>query len=111
MTTPYFPIAELSGADVAFGPRNLFAIMPKMDAIPDEYRRGGTVWNKLFSTWFFRGLSKLDLTPKEGVDQLKALLHVKAIMGSFEPKHEHKEAACAFLLSEWFTDPKWEAAK
>lgn len=107
----YFPIAELSDVDVVFGPRDLFAIMPKMDAIPEDFKRRNTQWNEMVSTWFFRGLSKFELTPKEGVDQDKALRHVRAIMGSFQPKHEHKEAACAFLLSEWFTDPKWEAAK
>lgn len=109
--TPMYPIAELTGIDAAFGPRNLKAIMPAMEAIPDEFKRRNTEWNKLVSAWFFCGLKSLELTPKEGVDQSKALLHVKAIMVSFEPKHEHKEAACAYLLSQWFTDPKWEAAK
>jgi hypothetical protein len=25
-------------------------------------------------------------------------------MGSYQPKHEHKEAAVAFLFNEWFDD-------
>ncbi|WP_348269717.1 hypothetical protein P8936_16340 [Edaphobacter paludis] len=111
MSTSFYPIAELNGADAAFGPRNLFAIMPKMDDIPQEFQRRSTQWNKLVSAWFFCGLKSLELTPKEGVDKSAALRHVKAIMASFEPKHEHKEAACAYLLSQWFTDPKWEVAK
>jgi hypothetical protein len=28
--------------------------------------------------------------------------HLKAIMGSFQPKHEHKTAGVAYLMSLWF---------
>lgn len=42
------------------------------------------------------------LTARPGVDRDKALVAIKAALGSFEPKHEHKEAGCAFLLHEWF---------
>lgn len=46
------------------------------------------------------------LTAKPGVDAHKALRAIKAVLGSYEPKHEHKEAACAFMLSEWFDKEK-----
>jgi hypothetical protein len=42
------------------------------------------------------------LTPREGVDKHKALAAIKAIIGSFAPKHEHKTSGCGYLLSEWF---------
>ena len=29
-------------------------------------------------------------------------LAIAAILASFEPKHEHKEAGAAYLLSQWF---------
>jgi len=45
--------------------------------------------------------------PNDGIDQNKALRHIKAILGSFEPKHEHKEAAAAYLLSLWFKSVKY----
>ena len=103
-----FQIKEATGADIAFGPRSVKEWMPKPTDIPKQfYDFNGTKWNKLVSEWFFCGLTSLELTPKEGVDKKKALAHVRTIMVSFEPKHEDKEAACAFLLSEWFEDATW----
>lgn len=46
--------------------------------------------------------------PEAGVDRYKALRHIHYILGSWEPKHEHKEAGAAFLFNEWFEDAKWE---
>lgn len=33
---------------------------------------------------------------------------IQAIMRSFEPKHEHKIAACAFLFELWFNKAEWK---
>jgi hypothetical protein len=41
---------------------------------------------------------------KEGVDGNLAFRHLSAIQRSFTPKHEHKEAAVAYLASLWFED-------
>lgn len=100
-----FPIADIDNATLAF-PASVRHLMPPQEDIPDEFKYGATRWNKLFSDWFFSGLSSLELTPKEGVDKDKAMRHIRTIMGSFEPKHEHKEAAVAYLLNEWFADEK-----
>lgn len=101
-------IQEVTDVDMAF-PASVKHLIP--EEIPKEFKHHrSTVWNKLFSDWFFFGLKSLELTPKEGVDKDKALRHIKCIMGSFEPKHEVKESAVAYLLSEWFIDPIWEAA-
>ena len=107
-----YPIAEVNKMDVVFG-CNALNIMPKYEDIPDEFKNHNkpTKWNQLITEWFFCGLSKLKATPKEGVDEKKALAHIRSIFGSFEPKHEHKEAAAAFLMSEWFDDVEWEKAK
>ena len=103
-----FEIQPISDLDLAF-PAQVKHLMPKSADIPPEFSDHGNVWNRLVSDWFYSGLSSLDLTPKEGVDKSSALRHIRAIMGSFEPKHEDKMASCAFLLSEWFTNPKWTA--
>jgi len=95
---------KISDAQLAF-PASVKAMMPSR--IPEDFKRGGTPWNKLFSDAFYRGLSSLELIPKEGIDPATAWRHVRAIMGSFEPKHEDKEAACAFLLSHWFKAAQW----
>lgn len=106
-----YEIQEISAPMLAF-PASVKHLMPKYKDIPDEFKdwNNRNKWSKLVTTWFFRGLKSAKWTPKPGVDTNKALRHVGAIMGSFEPKHEHKEAACAFLLSEWFEDVQYEAA-
>ena len=105
-----FEVQEVNSLDVAFGCRAM-ELMPKYDDIPEEYKHGNTKWNKLFNDWFFSGLSNLDITPKPGVDRNKAISHIRAVMGSFEPPHEHKEAGVAFLMAEWFEDAKWDRNK
>ena len=93
--------------DVVF-PVSVSGMMPPYESVPQEFKRGTTKWNTLFSEWFYAGLKSLVLTPKPGIDRGEALGVIKAVMGSFEPKHEHKEAAVAYLLSLWFEDASWE---
>ena len=103
---PYMPI-DIDEATQAF-PGTVKHLMPLMEDIPEEFQHSRNQWNRLFSDMFYSGLSKLDMKPAAGIDSKKAFIHVRTIMGSYEPKHEHKEAACAYLLSLWFTDPVWE---
>lgn len=97
---------ELDDVNVAF-PTSVDGMMPAYRDIPDEFKCSTNKWNKLFGDWFYAGLAELELTPKEGVDKDKALRHIRYIMRSWDPKHEHKEAGIAFLLNEWFEDAKW----
>ena len=97
---------DVSDLDIAFGA--IKGLMPPMASIPEEFHHSRSWGNKLFSDWFYAGLKSLELTPKAGIDKQKALRHIRAIMGSFEPKHEHKEAAVAFLFDHWFEPAKWE---
>jgi hypothetical protein len=107
-----FPVAEIDAATAAF-PASVRHLMPPYADIPKEFRDhdGGNVWQRLVSDWFFGGVKNLKLTPKDGIDTAKALQHVTAILRSFEPKHEHKEAACAYLLSQWFSNATWEKGR
>ena len=92
-------------------PASVKHLMPPMDEIPEEYQRGRTEWNRLVNEWFFCGIHDLQLAPKPGIDKAKALRHIKTIMGSYEPKHEHKEAACAYLFALWFDAGSWVKGK
>ncbi|MDE1179460.1 hypothetical protein [Paraburkholderia sp.] len=98
---------NISDLDVAFG---TVKGLPDYASIPEEFKRGNTKWNKLFSAWFYGGLKSLKIAPHEGVDKAAALKHIKALMASWEPKHEHKEAGVAYLMSKYFADVEWERA-
>lgn len=76
--------------------------MPSMEDIPEDFKRESDPWVKLQQTWFFRGLEGYSFEPREGVDPKAAGAHLVAIQKSFMPKHEHKEAAVAYLMSLWF---------
>jgi hypothetical protein len=95
----------VSTIEIAFG-GNLENLMPKMEEIPEEFKRhGGTKWNEVQATWFFSGLPKgTEFYMKDGIDLGVAIRHLSAIQSSFQPKHEHKEAAVAWLMSLWFDD-------
>ncbi|MBF0554294.1 MAG: hypothetical protein HQK96_06985 [Nitrospirae bacterium] len=101
---------EVTALDIAFG--NI-GHLPKWEDIPEKFKNANRLIpeTKLISDWFFKGLKEeqiAKLTPKPGVDKNKALIAIQCILRSFEPKHEHKEAGAAFMVSEWFEEFKWE---
>lgn len=97
-------IKEYDDVDLVFPTEDL-GWLP-MEEIPEEFKRhNGTEWNEIVSAWFFNGLSKkVEFIPKEGVDAEKAFRQLRATIGSWGPKHEHKEAAMAYMMSEWFQE-------
>jgi hypothetical protein len=98
-----FQVKDVTDLDLAF-PVTIKHLMPAWNEIPDEFKGRNNKWCRVFSRWFYRGARDAKFTPKEGVDVQKALRHVAACMGSFEPSHEHKEAGVAYLLNEFFDD-------
>ncbi len=99
----------VSDIDIAF-PASVSKLMVPYEDIPEDFRRErgeARKWVQLQQRWFFQGLPKeTEFEPAEGIDAKVALRHLKAIMGSYEPKHEHKEACVAYLMSQWFSDVK-----
>ena len=91
-----------------FGPENIYDLLPPKDEIPTEFWHGRTKWNTLFNNWFFVGVSDLDFDLKDGIDGELMMSHIAHVMGSYAPKHEHKEAACAYLWSLWCNDVKYK---
>jgi hypothetical protein len=96
---------KVSGVEMTFG-GGTKKLLPPMCDIPEEFDLpGNTKWNKIISMWFFQGLPpETKFIPKDGIDSNDALRHIAAILRSFEPKHEHKESGCAYLMSLWFDD-------
>ena len=87
--------------------------MPKYDEIPEKFKEFNlnNKWNKLFNDMFFSGLSELELKPKKGINEKTAWVHLRLWAGSFESKHNHKEAAFAYMASIWFEDVKYKKGK
>ena len=97
-------IKAVSDVQLAF-PANVDDYLPAWDTIPEEFKIHNK-WDSLFSMVFFGDSRAKDvwMKPKEGVDPALAGRHLKCVMGSFAPKHEHKAAGVAYLMSEWFED-------
>lgn len=98
---PQIPM-EVTDVELVFGGRNIKELLPDWKDIPKEFKEGDTKWNKLFTKIFYFGEAPGTIETVEGIDPQRAGRHILAIMKSFEPKHEHKEAACAYLMSLWF---------
>ncbi len=95
----------VTALDRAFGGAGgtLHKILPPMREIPTEYE-GRDMWEDWQAEWFFRGLKRRPV-PREGIDLNTALDNLAVVQGSFEPKHEHKQAGVAYLASLWFSSP------
>lgn len=106
---------EVSDLDVAF-PANTRDLIPPMEEIPSEFdfrKNAHNTWVDFFETWFYQGWDKtkpplngFELDVKPGIDGKLAMRHLGCIVRSFEPKHEHKTAAVAYLASLWFNSWK-----
>lgn len=83
-------------------PAVLGSLLPPMEEIPADYPHCRE-WLEFQHKWFAGTLpSEAEMEPAEGIDAEVAGRHLAAIQRSFEPKHEHKMAAVAWLASRWF---------
>lgn len=103
MSKNLMPHENITQVDVAFGPSKLSEFLPPMDSIPKEFFNEVNPWNRWISQWFFNGLKEYAIAV-DGINFKQAHAHLKVILGSFEPKHEHKIAGCAYLASLWFVE-------
>ncbi len=81
--------------------------MPTMEEIPEEFKGlfSDHPWVRWQASWFFDGLKAIP-DAKKGIDQDLAMRHLATLNRSMEPKHEHKQAAVAYLASLWLELPK-----
>jgi len=96
---------KFNGLDAAFGAD--IKDYPSREVIPEEFQRHrGTKFNEIVSALFFKGgsLSDHGVRIKPDIDRAAAMTAIRALLCSFAPKHEHKEATVAWCLSEW-TEP------
>jgi hypothetical protein len=104
---PYLPV-EVTDLELAF-PAHALRLMPPEDDIPEDIDPG---WVQFTNDWFGRGLDGLKLLPTpylldNGSTSELAWRHVSGIIGSFEPRHQHKIKAISYLLSLWFRWAEW----
>jgi hypothetical protein len=110
MGEPEMKPQKVTDVELAF-PARIEHLIPKWEDIPEQYRKGQSAWgHRLFTDLFFHGLKKLEFVRKEDIDPDEAFRHIRAILGSYAPKHEHKVAACAYLFELWFESATWEKA-
>lgn len=85
--------------DIAFSTAKIPPHLLK-EAKEKGFDKDDNPYNKLFSTLFYKGGQ---LNWKKDVSMERRELggrYLKSIMSSFEPRHEDKEAVCAYILSE-----------
>ncbi len=91
---------------MAFPANVVGSLLPVRPDVPDDFRSNwhhdSHPWCGLVNKWFSTGFDASLLKEKEGIDRDAAFRHLKACMGSFEPKHEDKIAGVAWLMSKWF---------
>lgn len=94
-------VPKIDDAGVAFGDAS---VLPKFTDLPAEFRE----WHREFhcdvaSKLFFTGGSLADygLKVRDGLDRGDVMRALRACLGSWEPKHEHKIAGVGYLLSQW----------
>lgn len=106
MTDKWATPQQVTGAEFVFG-GNMEKLLPPRQDIPKTFDQKDK-WEKVQRDWFYRGITKPKWEPKPGINPRDAVRHLGAIQGSFEPSHEHKEEAVAWLLSRWFDDVEYE---
>ncbi len=105
---------EVTDLDMAF-PAHVKNMMPDLKS-PEVQSWGkakeNKQWFELQADWFYKGLTgDVHFEVKEGIDGKKAMRHLSCIQRSFEPKHEEKELAVAYLFSLWFKSVKWSGGE
>lgn len=107
MTTFDEPM-EVSDATLAF-PAGALKRMPPMEDIPEEHSTDSKRWERrLWQDAFYLGLDDAKFITQPGIDGGTAWRHLQSIVGSFDPQHEHKEAALSYLTSLWFKAAWWK---
>lgn len=103
MLPPYMP-SKTTPVLRAF-PANVEDLMPAPEHVPAEFWNEENKWVQLVHVWFYNGAPQDSKYYPSGaaIPTEDAFWHVQCILGSFQPKHEHKVATAAFLSSLWFS--------
>lgn len=95
-------IPNVDGIDCAF-PSRWQELLPKWEELTDEEKRGRGPFCDALNSLFFSGgrLADHGIVPKPGVDLGRVMAYIRATLGDFGPKHEHKIGGIAHNLKKW----------
>lgn len=99
MNLQEFKFPKIDGIDLMFSTQRTIPEL-LVEATARKFYKGDTPYNRLFSKLFFNGGKVEFKKDLPGDFKINAWSYCRAFMGSFEPKHEEKEAICAMLMSE-----------
>lgn len=105
-----FNFSEVLDVNFAFP---TFRVIPELleESKSRGFYEGNTKYNRLFNKLFFSGgklIFKKNISEKF---KNECTGYLKCFMGSYEPKHEEKDAICALLLSELVDIKKYKELK
>ena len=89
---------------LAFPARVIGVLIPPWDEIPEKFRNFSSGYEELASHGCFYAVEFRQEVLADGIKAELAIRHLTAVARSFEPKHEHKQAAIAFLISLWLKE-------
>lgn len=112
-TLPVFPVPDFDAPTAAFGAsRKDYLTREQLGDWHDMNLR--TPFHEAASGLFFKGgkLSDYGLTFKPEIDPAKAMRAIRALLGSWDPKHEIKHCTVAVALANWcdYAKPETKAA-
>lgn len=96
LRTHKFP--EVNGLDTVFSTMRTDKIL-LAEAERLGFDRMSNPYNKIVNTIFYSGGKVIFKKDVEEDFRNRVYLYFRAFIRSWEPKHEHKEAICAYLLS------------
>jgi hypothetical protein len=95
-------IPEVGDLECAF-PSRYLELLPKWEDLSNDEKSGRGPFCDALQHLFFEGgrLSDFGIVPKPGHDIAKIMRYVRATLGDFGPKHEHKIGGIAHMLNKW----------
>lgn len=107
---------KIPAAQRAFPADVIGTLLPLWDDIPEEFRsdwtgQHGNEWTLFVNRLFGLGWPlDREVLRRDDVDPEIAYQHLDTILRSYQPKHEHKIAGVAWLMSRWFLEIRPKAA-
>lgn len=97
-------VPDVSDADCAF-PTRWRELLPPMEVLSSDERNLRGPFCDALSSLFYSGgrLADHGIKVRDGHDASKVMRYIRATLGDFGPRHEHKIGGIAHALAKWCT--------